>query len=142
MQKNKYYCRIDGKIYNLKKIQDIIDENTSKPNYGKIFLASIEEYGLPEDNFLDQLIKFNNNEIPADYNECLERMKARNRAEANAIRANSGKPTNSVNCPYCKSTNTTKISNAKKAVAVGLFGIFGMSKASKQWHCNNCKSDF
>lgn len=47
-----------------------------------------------------------------------------------------------VTCPYCKSTNTKKISNTSKAMSVGLFGIFGMSKVNKQWHCNNCKSDF
>lgn len=47
-----------------------------------------------------------------------------------------------VTCPYCQSTNTKKITNTSKAVSVSLFGIFGMSKVNKQWHCNNCKSDF
>lgn len=45
-------------------------------------------------------------------------------------------------CPYCNSTNTKKISGASKAATVAVFGLFGLSKASKQWHCNNCKSDF
>ena len=141
MGKNKYYCKINGTIENLEDVQNLIDKNEFS---GKITLTMYEKYGwnIQDAILFEDVIKFNNNEIPADYNECLERMKARNRAEANAIRANSGKPTNSVKCPYCKSTNTTKISNAKKAVAVGLFGIFGMSKASKQWHCNSCKSDF
>lgn len=141
MGKNKYYCKINGTIENLEDIQNLIDKNEFS---GKITLTMYEKYGwnIQDAILFEDVIKFNNNEIPADYNECLERMRARNRAEANAIRANSGKPTNSVKCPYCKSTNTTKISNAKKAVAVGLFGIFGMSKASKQWHCNSCKSDF
>lgn len=141
MGKNKYYCKINGTIENLEDIQNLIDKNEFS---GKITLTMYEKYGwnIQDAILFEDVIKFNNNEIPADYNECLERMRARNRAEANAIRANSGKPTNSIKCPYCKSTNTTKISNAKKAVAVGLFGIFGMSKASKQWHCNSCKSDF
>lgn len=43
-----------------------------------------------------------------------------------------------VTCPYCKSTDTKKISNTSKAMSVGLFGIFGMSKVNKQWHCSNC----
>lgn len=47
-----------------------------------------------------------------------------------------------VECPYCHSTNTKKISGMSKAGAVALFGIFAISKTSKQWHCNNCKSDF
>lgn len=47
-----------------------------------------------------------------------------------------------VTCPYCNSTNTKKISNASKAIAVGLFGIFALGKANKEWHCNECNSDF
>lgn len=47
-----------------------------------------------------------------------------------------------VTCPYCQATNVTKISNLSKAGSVALWGIFAMSKTSKQWHCNNCKSDF
>lgn len=47
-----------------------------------------------------------------------------------------------VKCPYCNSTNTKKISSATKAGNVALFGIFSMGKVTKQWHCNDCKSDF
>ena len=50
--------------------------------------------------------------------------------------------TPTITCPYCKSTNTKKISGLSKAVNVGLFGIFALGKTTKQWHCNNCKSDF
>lgn len=46
-----------------------------------------------------------------------------------------------VTCPYCKSTNTTKISGISKAGSVVMFGIFSQ-KVKKQWHCNDCKSDF
>lgn len=46
-----------------------------------------------------------------------------------------------VTCPYCKSTNTTKISGISKAGSVMMFGIFSQ-KVKKQWHCNNCNSDF
>ena len=48
----------------------------------------------------------------------------------------------SVECPYCHSTNTKKISTASKAGSVFLFGIFAAGKVAKEWHCNNCKSDF
>lgn len=47
-----------------------------------------------------------------------------------------------VECPYCHSTNTKKISTSSKVSRVALFGIFSMGKVTKQWHCNNCKSDF
>ena len=45
-------------------------------------------------------------------------------------------------CPYCHSKNTKKISGISKAGSVAMFGIFAIGKVSKQWHCNNCKSDF
>ena len=47
-----------------------------------------------------------------------------------------------ITCPYCKSTNTKKISGLSKAVNVGLFGIFALGKTTKQFHCNNCNADF
>lgn len=46
-----------------------------------------------------------------------------------------------ITCPYCQSTNTKKIGVIGRSVSTGLFG-FGSSKIGKQWHCNNCKSDF
>ncbi len=47
-----------------------------------------------------------------------------------------------IECPYCHSTNTKKISGISKAGSVALFGVFAAGKVSKQWHCNNCNSDF
>lgn len=47
-----------------------------------------------------------------------------------------------VKCPYCNSINTKKISGLSKAGSVAMFGVFAVGKVSKQWHCNNCKSDF
>lgn len=50
------------------------------------------------------------------------------------------KPT--IICPYCNSANTRKISGLSKVGSAALFGVFAMGKISKQWHCNNCDSDF
>ena len=47
-----------------------------------------------------------------------------------------------IECPYCHSTDTKKISGVSKAGGIALFGVFALSKAGKQWHCNKCKSDF
>ena len=44
-------------------------------------------------------------------------------------------------CPTCGSTNIKKISTANRIVSTGLFGL-ASSKIGKQWHCNNCNSDF
>lgn len=49
------------------------------------------------------------------------------------------KPT--IKCPYCQSTNTKKLDVINRGVSFGFFG-FASSKVGKQWHCNNCKSDF
>ncbi len=46
-----------------------------------------------------------------------------------------------VECPYCHSTDTKKISGTSKAINTALFGIFGQ-KRKYQWHCNKCGSDF
>lgn len=46
-----------------------------------------------------------------------------------------------VACPYCKSTNTKKISGTTRFLSTGVFGL-ASGKIGKQWHCNSCKSDF
>lgn len=47
-----------------------------------------------------------------------------------------------IECPYCHATNVKKITNTSKAVHTALFGLFSISRNSKQWHCNQCNSDF
>lgn len=51
----------------------------------------------------------------------------------------STKPT--VECPYCHSTDTKKISTTSKVMNTAVFGFFG-TKRFKEWHCNSCNSDF
>lgn len=46
-----------------------------------------------------------------------------------------------IECPYCSSTNTSKISAVSRVFSTGLFGL-GSKKLGKQWHCNNCGADF
>ena len=46
-----------------------------------------------------------------------------------------------IHCPYCNSSNVTKIGTVNRAVSVGMFGL-ASKKIGKQWHCNNCGSDF
>ena len=45
-------------------------------------------------------------------------------------------------CPICGSPRIKKISAITKAGGVALFGPLGMRKAMKQWHCEDCGSDF
>ncbi len=46
-----------------------------------------------------------------------------------------------VECPYCHSKDTEKISTISRAVSISLVGA-ASGKIGKQWHCNNCKSNF
>ena len=46
-----------------------------------------------------------------------------------------------IECPYCHSKDTKKISALNRATSFGFFG-FGSGKIGKQWHCNKCGSDF
>lgn len=46
-----------------------------------------------------------------------------------------------VKCPYCNSPNCKKIGTGSKMVSAYMTGI-ASSKIGKQWHCNNCNSDF
>lgn len=44
-------------------------------------------------------------------------------------------------CPYCQSTNLSKIGTVGRALSVGTFGL-ASGKIGKQFHCNNCGADF
>lgn len=46
-----------------------------------------------------------------------------------------------ITCPYCQSTDCSKIGVVGRSVSFGMFG-FGSGKVGKQWHCRKCKSDF
>lgn len=62
-----------------------------------------------------------------------------NKLKGNNVETHNTKPT--ITCPYCQSTNTKKIGVVRRSASFSMFG-FGSSKVGKQWHCNNCKSDF
>ncbi len=44
-------------------------------------------------------------------------------------------------CPTCQSNNIKKVSNLSKVTSVVLWGLFSQ-KVKKQWHCNNCGSEW
>lgn len=44
-------------------------------------------------------------------------------------------------CPTCQSTDIKKISTMSKVSSVALWGLFSQ-KVKKQWHCNNCGSEW
>jgi len=46
-----------------------------------------------------------------------------------------------IECPYCHSLDTSKIGTVGRIASTSLFGL-ASKKIGKQWHCNNCGSDF
>ena len=46
-----------------------------------------------------------------------------------------------ITCPYCKSTDTKKITTTKKFFSTGVLGL-ASSTLGKNFHCNRCKADF
>ncbi len=50
-------------------------------------------------------------------------------------------PKNTPKCPTCSSTNIRKLSATSKLVDVAVWGVLSR-KAHKQWHCDNCGSEW
>ncbi|MGF0034531.1 hypothetical protein ACQRBN_16485 [Bariatricus sp. SGI.154] len=97
MGKNKYYCRINGTIYNLSKVQDILDKKENQ----SIALTLYEDRvfdNIVDANTFEEVLKFNHNQIPADYNEALKRLQDHN------VQSRRSK----LSCPRCGSTNLYK----------------------------------
>lgn len=89
--------------------------------------------------FLEAMIELKKND-PIEYQLKMSQFKANlKQQESSKLKEEDN---NTPHCPYCNSTNIKKITTGSKVAHTALFGIFSMSRNSKQWHCNNCKSDF
>lgn len=109
----------------LKLIKEITACNDETANL--LWNDLMRDFGTIENNPILQAREMGEKErVLQEYRQRAEEYKYRNNAE----------------CPYCHSKNTKKISGFSKAGSVALFGVFAMGKVSKQWHCNQCKSDF
>ena len=69
--------------------------------------------------------------------QCLE--KEEKLQSKTVVYANAATPT--IECPYCHSTNTHKLSTISRGTSTLMFGL-ASGKIGKQWHCDNCNSDF
>lgn len=104
---------------------------------------TIEDYQVIDNvsddiTFLEAMIELKKND-PIEYQLKMSQFKANlKQQESSKVEEDNNTP----HCPYCNSTNIKKITTGSKVAHTALFGIFSMSRNSKQWHCNNCKSDF
>lgn len=91
-----------------------------------------------DENFMKAMTELYEND-PIEYQLKISQFKANlKQQESSKVEEDNNTP----HCPYCNSTNIKKITTRSKVAHTALFGIFSMSRNSKQWHCNNCKSDF
>ena len=110
---------------------DVQNEDNKKLSGEEYYLNSIKlakQYG---NNFSEESYEYRRAKIRKRINKFL----------SSSGSTQTAKLTSSVTCPYCKSTNTKKISAVSRAGSIGLFGIFS-KKIGKEWHCNKCGSDF
>ena len=86
--------------------------------------------------FIESMINLRKKD-PIEYQLKMSQFKT-TQQQTKVVGNNSNKP----QCPYCNSTDLKKISGFSKVGNVALFGIFAASKVGKNYHCNNCKSNF
>lgn len=127
---NKF--KIDNNEYDLKDFNKKVDSDTLQ-SVTKIARMLMNEYKIPgaHAKLIGDIIAFNNNQIPADYNETLEQMRANNRARIAQSQASKPK------CPTCGSMNIRKIGAGERVASVVGLGLLS-KKINKTWKCNNC----
>ena len=109
-------------------------ENISTiPDGGWIKAVSTDE------NFMKAMTELYEND-PIEYQLKISQFKASLKQQESNKKVE--EDNNTPHCPYCNSINIKKITTGSKVAHTALFGIFSISRNSKQWHCNNCKSDF
>ena len=106
-------------------------------------IGIIFEVGDEEDKTLleETLIKPNAFGYPrkSDVFEVIENLK---KSSANRVVAETSQKEEYIpKCPTCQSTDIKKVSTMSKASSVALWGLFSQ-KVKKQWHCNNCGSEW
>lgn len=130
--------------------EDIAKDNTSVCPYcgGELLKADISEedyvlLGKATNNnrqLLDAMVDLHKKDL-VEYELKMSQFRNQYEQVQQAQRQESSS-NNLPKCPYCNSTDLKKISGLSKAGSVALWGVFAIGKVSKQWHCNNCKSDF
>lgn len=138
MNQEKYirYCPRCGKI---KPFTDIWDE-TICDFCGHDLVDSdfvCKTYDATEEKLRDNAI----NELIKNSPEFDEELYQKRENSKYLFGGSKTSATSSVQCPYCKSTNVSRISTASKVFSVGLLGL-ASNKVGKQWHCNSCNSNF
>lgn len=89
-------------------------------------------------SFLEAMIKLKQDDIIEYQSRMLQ---FRNQVEQQKQLKKSEEESSKPHCPTCGSTNIKKISGLSKVGSVAMWGILSR-KVHKQWHCNNCSSEW
>lgn len=121
----------------INKFNNVCPMCHEKNSYIEEYIMDIKRISNAPD-FIQAMTKLHEND-PIEYQLKISQFKANlKQQESSKVEEDNNTP----HCPYCNSTNIKKITTGSKVAHTALFGIFSMSRNSKQWHCNNCKSDF
>lgn len=88
-----------------------------------------------EQEFIEKVLKAEPNFDQTAYDERIEYVKTCNRQYEMLKQEQSNQP----KCPYCGSTNISKIGIINRSISVGLFGL-ASDKIGKTHKCNKCGS--
>lgn len=143
-KQNKRIKKIGRKEYIYNEYNVEIDE-TLQNNVNEFYRKLNKEiiYNGCDIEVIDETLQNRADEMHDKFNrKMLEKFeKDIERINRNARKPDDPRKRGLVECPYCKSRDTEKISSLSRAASVGFFGL-GSKKIGKQWHCNRCKSDF
>lgn len=118
------FCKSPNVVVLNKQTYDKYEEFDALPTYAERY-EFLKADGFPFDDEMHRKWKKYKDDIARESNAIYD-------AEQSRIK---------VECPYCKSTDTKKISGASRWLSTGLFGL-SSGKVGKQWHCRKCGSDF
>lgn len=128
-QKDNKYCLVNGKSYDLDFVLKVaLNSNTTDQERKECFLQiqNMTRLLRPEKLYCKIMC---DKTIPEIYND------------DDLIPSPTPTQSSQPHCPYCNSTNLTKVSGTSRFASTLMFGI-GSKKIGKQWKCNNCKSYF
>lgn len=114
--------------YSKNESHDLINTKISDEDYEIIIKSSLDI------KFIDAMIELKEKD-PIEFQ--LKMSQFRNQVKQQEVVELQNTP----HCPICNSTEIKKISGMSKAKSVAIWGIFSR-KVHKQWHCNECGSEF
>lgn len=130
-QTKNFYCLVD-EVRKANKLKIKLMKKDSKYEMVFKYIEYRDKHPKDYNYTTPKILKNNNYEYDEEY---------WNRINNHTINKDEIEQTITVECPYCHSKHTKKISTTSKVISTAIFGVFG-TKRFKNYHCNNCNSDF